>query len=107
LILIREAGKLPLPTISAVKSQSHISALICSNVKLKRIKIERSAVPKSGLVVVVDDILAIGKTLCAVLQTLDEVGVAAENIGVIVVAKFLIYCGQELLYKRRFSKVHV
>jgi adenine/guanine phosphoribosyltransferase-like PRPP-binding protein len=107
LMLIREAGKLPPPTISAVKSQSHISALICSNVKPKRIEIERSAVPKSGLVVVVDDTLATGETLCAVLQTLDEVGVAAENVGVMVVAEFPIHRGRELLCKRGFGKVHV
>ncbi|EOA85705.1 uncharacterized protein SETTUDRAFT_111453 [Exserohilum turcica Et28A] len=107
LVLIREAGKLPPPTISAVKSQSHVSSLIRSDSKQKRIEIERSAVPKEGGIVVVDDTLASGETLCAVLQMLEDAGVAAENVSAMVVAEFPIHRGRDLLCRRGFSGVSV
>ena len=107
LLLIREAGKLPPPTVSAVKSQSHVSSLIRSDSKQKRIEVERSAVPKNGGIVVVDDTLASGETLCAVLQMLRDTGVAAENVSAMVIAEFPIHCGRELLCKRGFSGVSV
>jgi orotate phosphoribosyltransferase len=104
---LREAGKLPPPTFSAVKSQSHVSSLINSNPNHKRVEIERSAVPKNGSIVVVDDTLATGETLCAVLQALKVAGVAVENVSVLVVAEFLIYCGRELLCRHGFAGVNV
>jgi adenine/guanine phosphoribosyltransferase-like PRPP-binding protein len=107
LMLIREAGKLPPPTFSAVKSQSHVSSLICSEPTQKRVEIERSAVPKNGSIVVVDDTLATGETLCAVLQALKVAGVAVENVSVLVVAEFPIHRGRELLCKRGFAGVNV
>ncbi|KAH7563665.1 phosphoribosyl transferase domain protein [Bipolaris maydis] len=107
LTLIREAGKLPPPTVSAVKSQSHISSMIGSDSEQKRIEIEQSAVPKNGRIVVVDDTLATGETLCAVLQTLERAGVAVENMSAMVVAEFPIHRGRELLCRRGFSGVSV
>ncbi|KAJ4337893.1 hypothetical protein N0V95_008207 [Ascochyta clinopodiicola] len=107
LMLIREAGKLPPPTFSAVKSQSHVSSLICSEQNQKRVELEQSAVPEYGSVVVVDDTLATGETLCAVLQALKIAGVAVENMSVLVVAEFPIHRGRELLCKRGFSNVNV
>lgn len=68
LALIREAGKLPPPTVSVAKSTSHISST--SNSNEKRIEIERDLIPRNASVVVVDDVLATGNTLCAVLLVL-------------------------------------
>jgi adenine/guanine phosphoribosyltransferase-like PRPP-binding protein len=62
LVLIREAGKLPLPTVSVMKPSSHISSLASNNLKEKRIKMERDVVPRGALVVVVDDVLSTGAT---------------------------------------------
>ena len=107
LMLIREAGKLPPPTFSAVKSQSHVSSLINSKPNQKRVEIERSAVPKNGSIVVVDDTLATGETLCAVLQALKVAGVAVENMSVLVVAEFPMHRGRELLCRRGFAGVNV
>ena len=107
LVLVREAGKLPPPTVSAVKSQSHVSSLVHSNLEQKRIELEQSAVPKGGPIVVIDDTLATGETLCAVLRTLDGAGVDAENISVMVVAEFPVHRGRELLCKRGYEKVNV
>lgn len=67
----------------------------------------RDVVPKGGSVVVVDDVLATGETLCAVLELLGEAGVATENISVMVVAEFPIHRGRELLRRRGFGKVNI
>lgn len=107
LVLVREAGKLPPPTVSAVKSQSHVSSFVFGNLKQKRIEIEQNAVPKSGPVVLVDDTLATGETLFAVLQLLVDSGVVAENVTVMVVAEFPIHRGRELLRQRGFGRVNV
>ncbi|KAI1341711.1 hypothetical protein F5Y15DRAFT_406372 [Xylariaceae sp. FL0016] len=103
LVLIREAGKLPPPT-----RPSHISSsAIGATVKEERIEMDRDAVPKGGSVVVVDDVLATGKTLVAVLELLGKAGVSVENISVLVVAEFTSHRGRELLRQRGFGRVHV
>lgn len=106
-MLVREAVKLPLPTVSAIKYQSHVSSFVFGNVKQKRIEIEQNAVPKSGPVVLVDDTLATGETLFAVLQLLVDSGVVAENVTIMVVAEFPIHRGRELLRQRGFGRVNV
>lgn len=55
----------------------------------------------------VDDTLATGETLCAVLQLLVDSGVVAENVTVMVVAEFPIHRGRELLRQRGFGRVNV
>ncbi len=97
LVLIREAGKLPLPAVSIIKPPSYISSLISINSKEKRIEIERDIVPRGALVVVVDDILSTGETLYAVQQLLDEAGIGAEDVSIIAVAEFPVHRGRELL----------
>jgi adenine/guanine phosphoribosyltransferase-like PRPP-binding protein len=67
LIFIHEAGKLPLPTFSIVKPCSNVSPLASKVAQNKRIEMERDVLPREGRVVVVDDVLATGATLCAVL----------------------------------------
>jgi adenine/guanine phosphoribosyltransferase-like PRPP-binding protein len=106
-VLIREAGKLPRHTVSAVKSQSHISSLDSGNSREKRIEMQRDVIPKDTPVVVVDDVLSTGETLCAVLQLLKEDGIDPENVSIMVVAEFPSHCGRELLRSRGFGKVLV
>jgi adenine/guanine phosphoribosyltransferase-like PRPP-binding protein len=55
LVLVREAGKLPPPTVSVMKPSSHISSLVSNNSKEKRIEMERDVVPRGASMVVVDD----------------------------------------------------
>ncbi|OJJ83804.1 uncharacterized protein ASPGLDRAFT_58228 [Aspergillus glaucus CBS 516.65] len=106
LALIREAGKLPPPTVSVLKSTSHISSSTSNNSE-ERIEMDRDLIPRGASVVVVDDVLATGKTLCAVLQLLDKAGIGAENVNIMVVAEFPVHRGRELLRQRGFGGVNV
>ncbi|GAB1315514.1 Phosphoribosyl transferase domain protein [Madurella fahalii] len=105
LALIREAGKLPPPTVSVVKSPSHISSSKSNHDSKARIEMDRDAVPKGASVLVVDDVLATGRTLCAVLRLLGEAGVGPENVSVMVVAEFPVHRGRELLRRHGFGGV--
>ena len=68
---------------------------------------EQDAVAEGMSVVVVDDVLATGQTLCAVLELIQKAGVAARDISVMVVAELPVHCGRELLRKRGFGNVGV
>lgn len=108
LALIREAGKLPPPTVSVTKPPSHISSSASHGSGEKRIEMGVDAVPTGASVVVVDDVLASGTTLCAVLQLLiNEAQVGAENVHVMVVAEFPIHRGREMLRRRGFGRVKI
>ncbi len=67
----------------------------------------RNVVPRGASVVVVDDVLATGKTLCAVLQLLDKAGIGAEDVSVMTVAEFPVHCGRELLRRSGFGRVNI
>ncbi|KAK8133404.1 phosphoribosyl transferase domain protein [Apiospora sp. TS-2023a] len=113
LALIREAGKLAPPTVSTVKSPSHISSVQASSGgseasdEEKRIEMDWSAVHAGASVVVVDDVLATGKTLCAVLQLLKKAGVEPEHVSILAVAEFPVHRGRELLRKCGYGSAHV
>ncbi|OCL08570.1 phosphoribosyl transferase domain protein [Glonium stellatum] len=107
LVLIREAGKLPPPTISVIKPPSHISSLASNDSKEKRIEMERDVVPRGASVVVLDDVLATGETLCAVLRLLDEAGISAEDVSIMAVAEFPVHRGRELLRRRGFGRINI
>lgn len=94
LALIREAGKLPPPTISVAKPSSYISSSTSSILKQNRIEMERGLVPRNSSVMVVDDVLATGKTLCAVLQLLEKACISLKNISVVAVAEFPAHHGR-------------
>ncbi|KAF2638796.1 hypothetical protein P280DRAFT_470838 [Massarina eburnea CBS 473.64] len=104
--LIREAGKLPPPTVSVPKPSSYISSR-GTDVAEKRIGMERDAVSKGVPVVVVDDALSSGNTLCGVLKLLNEAGIASEDISVMVVAEFPVHRGRDLLRQHGFGKVDI
>lgn len=107
LALIREAGKLPPSTVSVPKSTSHISSSTPSYAKEKRIEMERGLIPEDASVVVVDDVLATGKTLCAVLQLLKKAGIKVKNISIMVVAEFPVHRGRALLRQHGFGGVNI
>lgn len=79
LVIIRDAGSLPPPTLSITKSSSYITSLAANDSKEKWIEMEQHAVRPGSSVVVVDDVLSTGKTLCTVLQLLAKAGVDAEK----------------------------
>lgn len=109
LLLIREAGKLPPRTVSVAKKPSYVSSVASKGAREERIELERDMVPEDADagVVVVDDVLSTGETLCAVLKLLKKAGVHAENISVMVVAEFPVHRGRELLRKRGFGRISV
>lgn len=107
LVPIRKAGKLPPPTVSADKSSSHISSASSNAAIDTRIEADEGILCKCKSVVVVDDVLATGKTLCAVLGLLNKAGVASECISVIIVAEFPVHRGRQLLRRRGFEKVAI
>ncbi|KFA51264.1 hypothetical protein S40293_04412 [Stachybotrys chartarum IBT 40293] len=107
LVLIRQAGKLPPPTVSVVKSPSHISSSVSTTTSEDKIEMSRGLISRGAAVVVIDDVLATGNTLLAVLRLLGEVGITAKDINVMVVAEFSIHRGRERLYKNGFGGVHI
>lgn len=68
---------------------------------------DRDAIPRNASVVVVDDVLATGKTLCAVLHLLEKAGIGADNVVVMVVAEFPSHQGRQLLRQHGFSGVKI
>lgn len=107
LALIREAGKLPPPTVSVIKSPSHVASSASNGSIEKTIEMSRDLISRGASVVVVDDVLATGKTLCAVLQLLCKTGIGAEDVSIIVVAEFPVHRGRELLRQNGFGGVNV
>ncbi|KAH7317071.1 phosphoribosyl transferase domain protein [Stachybotrys elegans] len=107
LALVREAGKLPPPTVSVDKPRSHISSTDPGSTGERAIEIEQNVVPKGASVVVVDDVLATGATLYAVLQLLEKLEVKPEKITVMVVAEFAQHGGREFLRRHGFGGVHI
>lgn len=106
LALIREAGKLPPPTVSVVKSPSHISSAASHGSK-DRIEMDRDVVRRGATVLVVDDVLATGRTLCAVLRLLGKVGIIPHNVSIMVVAEFPVHRGRELLRRHGFGGANI
>ncbi|KAL0253213.1 hypothetical protein SLS55_010185 [Diplodia seriata] len=109
-VLVRDAGKLPPPTVAVAKPRSHISSLAAASggEGEEEIEMERDVLPERARVVVVDDVLASGETLGAVLRLLGEAGVGPEGVvGVLVVAEFPVHRGREVLRRQGFGEVRV
>lgn len=64
---------------------------------------KRYLIPKGSPVVVVDDVLATGKTLCAAIQLLEQAGISQKDITVLVVAVFPVHHGRALLRDLEFG----
>ncbi|KAI7762688.1 hypothetical protein LZL87_014251 [Fusarium oxysporum] len=107
LALIRETGKLPPPTVFVEKPLSHISGSRSDDSRGKRIEMSQDVIPRGASVVVIDDVLSTGKTLCAVLQLLAKAGISNQNISIMVVAEFPVHHGRELLYHRGFGGISI
>lgn len=106
LALVRQAGKLPPPTFSVERCSSHISSM-ASRDTTQRMEMERDVIPSGAFVLVVDDVLATGQTLLAVLRLLGKAGVCAERVAVLVVAEFPFHKGRKLLWQHGFGRVSV
>jgi adenine phosphoribosyltransferase len=105
--LIREGGKLPPPVTSVPRRTSHISSVMSTEVLGKCFEMEKGLLSREMSVVVVDDVLASGHTLCAMLQLLNQAGISTEKIHVMVVAEFPAHSGRRSLRDRGFGSVKV
>ncbi|KAJ5637800.1 hypothetical protein N7490_007679 [Penicillium lividum] len=106
LVLIREAGKLPPPTVSIGRPRSHISTNSKLS-KMERIEIDRFSFSMNDRVVVVDDTLASGETLCAVMRLLIKSGICTKDFSIMVVAEFPKHRGRERLRDSGFGGVEI
>ncbi|KAM0141012.1 hypothetical protein ACHAO1_002138 [Botrytis cinerea] len=107
LALVRRSGKLPPPTISVEKSPSHISYAESGDSQQNMFEMDLGLICKSNSILVVDDVLATGRTLCAVLKLMMKAGVQPKNIRVMVVAEFPTHSGRELLRQEGFGEVGI
>ncbi|PVH96434.1 hypothetical protein DM02DRAFT_687647 [Periconia macrospinosa] len=107
LVLVREAGKLPPPSVSVIKPISYIASLAPNTSKEKQMEMERDVIPKGASVVVVDDVLSTGETLCAMLRLLEEAGISASDVDVMVVAEFPVHRGRHSLRRRGFGRTRI
>lgn len=110
LLLARAGGKLPRPTVTVDRDPSHISGTKHDKNGGDGSKLEMNCpagLPAGASVIVVDDVLASGKTLCAMLRLLEKAGVKADGVIVLVVAEFPAHRGRELLRSYGFGVVKV
>ncbi|RGP67009.1 phosphoribosyl transferase domain [Fusarium longipes] len=106
LVTIRPAGKLPPPTISVKRCSSHVSSP-ANGTANDRIEMDANALRKGARVVVVDDVLATGNTLLAILELLIKAGVDVEDIVAMVVAEFPLHQGRERLRRGGFGRANI
>ncbi|KAK8046990.1 hypothetical protein PG996_015054 [Apiospora saccharicola] len=128
LVLFREEGKQPSPTVSVDKppplypssappavsasaessDNDNIARMEKNKSNLGRIEMGRDAVARGASVLVVHNVLASGRCLCAVLELLTrEAGIDQAGVSVLVVAEVPARRGRELLRQRGFGGVRV
>ncbi|QKD60828.2 uncharacterized protein FOBCDRAFT_253608 [Fusarium oxysporum Fo47] len=107
LVLIVKGNKFPPPTVSVQRRMSHISSRILNASDKGRFEVDANVVSKGDSVVIVDDVLATGETLVAVLELLVKVGLQPEDISVMVAAEFPFHRGREKLWAHGFRRVAV
>ncbi|KAL8362969.1 hypothetical protein RB601_008979 [Gaeumannomyces tritici] len=111
--LVRRAGRLPPPTVSVAGTRSYISSAAAAAGKEDRsggdlgLEMGRFGDLAGRPVVVVDDVLASGTTLRAVLALLAKNGVEPRDVKVLVVAEFPAHRGREALRRSGFGMVGV
>ncbi|KAF5624528.1 phosphoribosyl transferase domain protein [Fusarium sp. NRRL 52700] len=105
--LVTKGNKLPPPTVSVQRCTSHLSYRTLNASDKGIFEMDANAVRKGNKVVVVDDVLATGETLVAVLELLVKVGLRPEDIGVMVVAEFSFHRGRQRLWESGFGRVAV
>jgi adenine phosphoribosyltransferase len=74
LVRIREAGKLPLPTMGVTKGSSWVSSQEEGGKAVKTFEVGKNVLLNRPSVVVIDDVLSSGETMCAVLELLVKAG---------------------------------
>ena len=73
------------PTVSVIKRSSYISSITIDILtpdksREKRIKMQRDLLSRDARVVIIDDVLSTGETLCAMLKLSTEAGIDIHNV---------------------------
>ncbi|MGA2691780.1 MAG: adenine phosphoribosyltransferase [Opitutaceae bacterium] len=80
MIMVRKKGKLPGETIHAAYQLEYGQSIL---------EIHTDAAPKGSNVLLMDDLIATGGTLCAAVQLFQKIGCAVTDVGAIVNLKDL------------------
>ncbi len=75
LVMVRKKGKLPGETIHAAYQLEYGQSVI---------EIQTDAAPKGARVLLMDDLIATGGTLCAAVQLFEQIGCSVRDVGAIV-----------------------
>jgi adenine phosphoribosyltransferase len=75
LVMVRKKGKLPGETVHAEYQLEYGSSIL---------EIQTDAAPRGANVVLMDDLIATGGTLCAAVQLFEHLGCAVKEVGAIV-----------------------
>jgi adenine phosphoribosyltransferase len=75
LVMVRKKGKLPGETIHASYQLEYGQSVL---------EIQRNAAPRGARVLLMDDLIATGGTLCAAVQLFEQIGCTAKDVGAIV-----------------------
>ncbi len=62
---------------------------------------------KSASVMMMNNVLFARKTLCAMLQLLDEADIDVEDVSIMIVIEFSIHRGRKLLRQREFDRINI
>ncbi|KAJ4258206.1 hypothetical protein NW762_008353 [Fusarium torreyae] len=113
-VICCEAGGFPFASrlegmveVPIVPCTSHISSHSFKASEKELFEMDATAIHKGASVVVVDDVLATGETLLAVLKLLAKAGACMEDTSVIVVGEFPAHRGREFLRLHGFGRVHI
>lgn len=107
LMSICAAVKLPPLTTSVATLPSYLLSSASQKSKDGHTEMECDVLPKAASVVIIDDVLSIGGTLCAVLRLLEEPGLSTEHTGMTVAAEIPMHHAREPLRQRGFGKVRM
>lgn len=75
LVMVRKKGKLPGETIHAAYQLEYGQSVI---------EIQKDAAPRGSRVLLMDDLIATGGTLCAAVQLFEHIGCSVKDVGAIV-----------------------
>ncbi|OAK96956.1 hypothetical protein IQ06DRAFT_296891 [Phaeosphaeriaceae sp. SRC1lsM3a] len=107
LVIVRKGGKVPPPTLSVIRPVSHISSHGSPVGGEGTLEMKCDVVRTGSKVLIVDDVLATGNTLCAMLELLRLAGVDVEDMFVQVIAEFPLHRGRARLLSQGFGRVRV
>jgi adenine phosphoribosyltransferase len=107
LAIIRKAGKLPPPVIVTCKAASFITSLAGQCLDHTNIEIGANVISHGSRVLIIDDLLATGTTLCAMISLLLIAGVALEDIQIMVVVELPHHRGRAFLRQQGFGRAAV